>query len=192
MLKQTTFARESLSRDCKPTLTGQQTPKRDSGRLEVNVVFTDPQATALALRTATALAAELDACIRLRAAIAVPLQLPLDQPQISVPFTQSVLSELVSRLEPHNFDVTAHLYLSRDRTKAFLDLLEPNSVVILAGRKRPWPTPDSRFAKRLQREGHRVLFIPWTKRDLIAVSTSNRLPVPASSHPVGSFRLGAR
>lgn len=192
MLKQTTFARESLSRDCKPTLTGQQTPKRDSGRLEVNVVFTDPQATALALRTATALAAELDACIRLRAAIVVPLQLPLDQPQISVPFTQSVLSELVSRLEPHNFDVTAHLYLSRDRTKAFLDLLEPNSVVIIAGRKRPWPTLDSRFVKRLQREGHRVLFIPWTKRDLIVVSTGNRPVVPGSSHPVGSFRLGAR
>lgn len=192
MLKQTTCAREFLSRDCKPALTGQETPHRDSGRLEVNVIFTDPLATALALRTATALAAELDACIRLRAAIVVPLQLPIDEPQISIPFMQNVLSELVSRLAPDNFDVTAHLYLSRDRTKTFLDLLEPNSVVILAGRKRPWRTAESRLAKRLRREGHRVLFIPWTKWDLIAVSTSNRPAMPGSSHPVGSLRLGAR
>lgn len=192
MLNQTTSPRDVLYSDCKPSLAGQGTPQRDSGRLEVNVVFTAPQATALALRTATALAAELDACIRLRAAVVVPLQLPLDQPQVSIPFMQDVLSGLVSRLEPHKLDVTAHLYPSRDRTKTFLDLLEPNSVVILSARKRPWRTPESRFAKRLQREGHRVLFIPWTKRDLIAVSTGNRLTVPASSQPVDSFRLGAR
>lgn len=192
MPKQTTCASEFLSRDCKPALTGQAGPQRDSGRLEVNVVFTAPQATALALRTATALAAELDACIRLRAAVVVPLQLPLDQPQISIPFMQDVLSGLVSRLEPHKLDVTAHLYLSRDRTETFLDLLEPNSVVILAARKRPWPTPEGRFAKRLQHAGHRVLFIPWTKRDLIAVSANKRLAMPTSSDPVDSFRLGAR
>jgi hypothetical protein len=190
--KQTISPRPAVYGRCRPASDCEKTTQRDSGRLEVNVVFTDPQATALALRTATALAAELDACIRLRATIIVPLQLPIDEPPISIPFMQSVLSELISRLEPHDLDVTAHLYLSRDRTKTFLEVLEPNSVVVVAARKRPWPTPESRFAKRLRRQGHRVLFIPWTKRDLSAVSASNGLSMPASSHPLDSFRRGAR
>ena len=130
------------------------------GQLEVNVIFTDPHATASALKAAATLAADLDGCIRLRAAIAVPIRLPLDRPQVSVPFTEQVLCELVSRMEPSSLDITVHLYLSRDRIEALLRVLRPNSLVVIAGRKRLWPTPESRIAKRLQSHGHRVLFIP--------------------------------
>jgi hypothetical protein len=131
------------------------------GQLEVNVIFTDPHATASAFKAAASLAADLGACIRLRAAIAVPFRLPLDQPQVSIPFTEQVLSELVSRAEPGCHDVTIHLYLSRNRIETFLQVLRPNSLVVIAGRKRPWPTPESRIAKHLQAQGHRVLFIPF-------------------------------
>jgi len=131
------------------------------GQLEVNVIFTDPHATASALKAAATMAADLDGCIRLRAAIAVPIRLPLDRPQVSVPFTEQVLSELVSRMEPSTLDVTIHLYLSRDRIEAFLQVLRPNSLVVIAGRKRHWPTAESRIARRLESQGHRVLFIPF-------------------------------
>ena len=147
-------------RDQAPVLTRDQAEPSALGQLDVNVIYTEPHATASAFKAATSLAADLDACVRVRAAIAVPFCLPLDRPQVSVPFTEKVLSKLVSRTEPNNLDVTIHLYLSRDRIETLLQVLHPNSLVIIAGRKRFWPTPESRIAKRLQAKGHRVLFIP--------------------------------
>jgi hypothetical protein len=144
-----------------PVLTWERAEPSAPGQLEVNVIFTDPHATASAFKAATTLAADLDACIRVRAAIAVPLRLPLVRPQVSIPFMEKVLSELVSRAEPSSLDVTIHLYLSRDRIETFLQVLHPNSLVIIAGRKRLWPTPESRIAKSLQSQGHRVMFIPF-------------------------------
>ena len=95
----------AVRRDQAPVLTWEQAEPSALGQLEVNVIFTDPQATAAAFKAATTLAADLDACIRVRAAIAVPFSLPLDRPQVSVPFTEKILSELVSRTEPNDLDV---------------------------------------------------------------------------------------
>jgi len=133
--------------------------------LEVNVLFTDRRATRVALRAATGLATDLNATIRVRAVVAVPFALPLDHPQVSIPFTEEVLSGLVSEFEQNSLDITAHLYLSRNRIEAFLQILQPNSLVVIAGRKRPWPTAESRIAIKLQSEGHRVVFIPFRRGD---------------------------
>jgi hypothetical protein len=133
--------------------------------LEVNVLFTHARATQPALRAATRLAGDLKVSIRVRAAIVVPFLLPLDHPQVSIPFTEDVLSVLVSEYEQNSLDITAHLYLSRNRIQTFLQILQPHSLVVLAGRKRPWPTPESRMAKHLQREGHQVLYIPFERGD---------------------------
>lgn len=151
----------TVRRDQAPVLTWDQAELSALGQLEVNVIFTDPRATASAFKAATSLAADLDACVRVRAAIAVPFCLPLDRPQVSVSFTERVLSELVTQADPNSVDVTIHLYLSRDRIETLLQVLHPNSLVIIAGRKRFWPTPEGRIAKRLQSKGHRVLFIPF-------------------------------
>ena len=138
-----------------------QSVKSESGQLEVNVIFTDPVATAVALETATTLALDLNACVRLRAAIVVPFRLPLDCPQVSISFIEGVLSDLVRNLRANNIDLTVHLYLSRDRTQTFLEILRPPSLVVISGRKRLWASGESRLAKRLQSEGHRVLFLPF-------------------------------
>jgi len=135
------------------------------GPLEVNVLFTDVQATRAALRAATELATDLNAAIRVRAVIAVPLALPLDHPQVSIPFAEEALSALVWEFKQNSLDITAHLYLSRNRVETFFEILPPNSLVVVAGRKRPWPTLQSRIARRLQSEGHRVVFIPFRRRD---------------------------
>jgi len=138
-----------------------------SGRapLEVNVLFTDRRATRAALRAATGLAVDLNATIRVRAVIAVPFALPLDHPQVSISFTEEVLTGLVSEFEQNSLDIAAHLYLSRNRIETFLQILQPNSLVVIAGRKRPWPTAESRIATKLQSEGHRVVFIPFQRGD---------------------------
>ena len=138
-------------------------------RLEVNVIFTDPQATAAALKTAGSLARDLGACIRVRAAIAVPYALPLDKPPVSVRFTERLLSDLVCRLELDAFEPSVHLYLCRDQVETLLQVLSPNSLVVIGGRKHWWPTAERRVAKALRSKGHRVVFIGLkrgTKSDL--------------------------
>jgi hypothetical protein len=141
-----------------------------AGPLEVNVIFTDVQSTAAALKFAQSFTRELGARISLRAAIAVPFQLPLDQPQISVAFLQEGMGKLVSQLEKNTFEPTVHLYLCRDRVRALSQVLRPNSVVVIAGRKRWWPTAETRMARALRAEGHRVIFV-----DSRAQSGSERL-----------------
>jgi len=117
-------------------VTQEVAPRFASGRLEVNVLFTDLQATAAASDFAQSFAHELGARISLRAAVAVPLQLPLDQPQVSVAFFQNVMRGLVAQLKRETFDPTLHLYLCRDRVWAFSQVLTPNSLVVIAGRRR--------------------------------------------------------
>jgi hypothetical protein len=134
-------------------------PKFASGPLAVNVIFTDVQSTAAALKFAQSFARELGASISLRAAVAVPFQLPLDQPQISVAFLQDAMRELVAQLKSETFDPTIHLYLCRDRVWALSQVLKPNSLVVIAGRKRWWPTAETRMARALRAEGHRVIFV---------------------------------
>jgi hypothetical protein len=134
-------------------------PRFASGPLAVNVIFTDVQSTAAALKFAQSFARELGASISLRAAVAVPFQLPLDQPQISVAFLQDAMRELVAQLKSETFDPTIHLYLCRDRVWALSQVLKPNSLVVIAGRKRWWPTAETRMARALRAEGHRVIFV---------------------------------
>jgi len=152
--------KHDLAREQAPALLREGTESSCLGPLEVNVLFTDRPFTRAALRAAIGLAADLGAAIRVRAVIAVPFVLPLDHPQVSIPFTEEVLSALVSEFEQNSLDIAAHMYLSRNRVETFLQILPPNSLVVIAGRKRPWPTPESRMARRLQSEGHRVVFIP--------------------------------
>jgi hypothetical protein len=138
-------------------------PDSESRSLEVNVIFTDRDATAQALAVAAKLVSNLSGCIRLRAAVAVPRGLPLEHPQISVPFIENVLQQLVSELNSEEFQTSAHVYLCRNPFETLPDVLPPNSLVVIAERKRPWPTTGSRLRKHLQLHGHRVLIVPARK-----------------------------
>lgn len=130
-----------------------------SGPLEVNVVITDSQSTANALKAAESLARDLGARICLRAVIAVPFQLPLERPAVSVPFLQEGLRKLAFRLQNDGFQPRAHLYLCRDRVQGLLQALKPNSLVVIGGRKHWWPTAESQMADALRAKGHRVIFV---------------------------------
>ena len=131
----------------------------DSQPLEVNVVFTELGATAAALKSAESLARGLGASIRLRAAIIVPLQLPLDQPPVSVRFMEQLLRDLVSRWESDAFEHTVHLYICRNWTETLLEALRPKSLVVIGGLKHLWPTSATRMARVLRSNGHQVAFV---------------------------------
>jgi hypothetical protein len=137
-----------------------ETPEASGpGRLEVNVIFTDPQATVAALKTAGVLARDLGACIQVRAAIAVPYKLPLDKPPVSVNFLESLLCRLVSRSDLETFEPSVHLYICRDQIETLEHVLKPNSLVVISGQEHWWPTSERRMAKILRSKGHRVVFV---------------------------------
>jgi hypothetical protein len=147
-------------------ITRETLPGFASGPLEVNVIFTDLQPTAAALKFAQSFARELGAHIRLLAAIAVPVQLPLDEPAVSVAFWEETLRKLASPLHGDTFSPTAHLYLCRDRLQALLQVLRPNSVVVIGGGRRWWPTAESRMAHALRSGGHRVILVDSRTRSV--------------------------
>jgi hypothetical protein len=134
-------------------------PRFPSGPLELNVIFTDPRGTRAALNFAQSFAGELGARIHLRAAVAVPFQLPLEEPPVPVAFLQETLRKLVSQLEGDVFNPTVHLYLCRDRVLALSQSLKPNSLIVIGARRRWWPTAESRMALALHSKGHRVIFV---------------------------------
>jgi len=139
--------------------TSETTAGTGSEQLEVNVIFTEKQATAAALKSAESLASGLGACIRLRAVIAVPFRSSLDQPPVSVRFMEQLLCNLADHREENGAGRTVHLYVCRDQIETILRVLKPNSLVVIGGRKRWWPTATSRIAGALHAKGHRVVFV---------------------------------
>src|ERR1700694_1862112 len=77
-----------ITKPARPSVSWETDEGLGPRRLEVNVIFTEPHATAAALMTAGSLARDLGACIRVRAAIAVPYALPLEKPPVSAGFIE--------------------------------------------------------------------------------------------------------
>lgn len=135
----------------------QPVPAVVQGRFEVNVIFTNPNATGKALKYAMSLARELEVTVHLRAGIVVPWQLPLDKPPVSLAFTEQILSGLVSQVEGEGGALAADLYLCRDWPKTLLEILEPSSPVVIGNTKRWWPGPERHLAKALRSKGYDVI-----------------------------------
>jgi hypothetical protein len=157
-------------------------PASSHGLLEVNVIFTNPRATAAALKCAESLAQGLQATIRLRAAIVVPWQLPLDEPHVSVAFTERLLSGLISRLDGDSAEGAVDLYVCRDWRETLLQVLHPDSPVVIGRGSRWWPGPENRLAKALRSKGYRVIFADSRGRAGAQPSvTRDTEPHPAST-----------
>lgn len=131
----------------------------EGGPLEVNVIHTDQRDTVCALGFAARMARNLGACIRIRAAVPVPLQLQLDQSLISVQFIEKMLCDLARRFGAGVDEKTVQVYLCRDRIETLLRILGPHSLVVIAERRRWWRTPATRLAQALRDDGHDVVFV---------------------------------
>jgi hypothetical protein len=147
-----------------PPLAAEDDRATDALPAEVNVIHTNPRGTATALEFAARMARNLGVCIRIRAMVSVPLQLPMDQSLISVQFMEQLLCDLAHDFGAGINEKTVQVHLCRDRIEALLRLLKPHSLVIVAGRKRWWPTPASRLAQALRDNGHDVVFIRVERR----------------------------
>ena len=123
--------------------------------LEVLVIYTDARGTRAALRMADGLAQKLGAHIRLLLPYEVPYALPLTKPAVPVEFLENQVRELASTI---HLDVAAQILLCRDKRRTLGLLLRPNSLVVIGGRTRWWPTAAQRLAQAVQKDGHSVIF----------------------------------
>ena len=124
-------------------------------RLNVDVVFTSLEPTLAALRRAGALASRLNGRITLVVPQIVPYPLALKTPPVLIEFNERRFRIIASE---SRVEMTVHIYLCRDRSETLAAVLKPDSVVVLGGRKRWWPTTEKHLARKLRRLGHEVIF----------------------------------
>lgn len=123
-------------------------------RLNISVVFTSVGATLVALKEAAALASSLGARITLLVPQVVPYPLPLESPPVLVEFNEKRFRVIASQSP---VATKVQIYLCRDQFETLKMVLNPSSLVLLAGPKRWWSTPERRLARKLRKAGHEVI-----------------------------------
>jgi hypothetical protein len=124
--------------------------------LQITVVFTSAEATVAAIDRAAALLNGLNGRISLVAAQSVPYPLPLESPPVLLDFSKRRLIEIASESP---VETTVDLYLCRSRLETLALVLKPASVVVIGGRRRWWPTWETRLARGLEYYGIQVILL---------------------------------
>jgi len=120
------------------------------------IPYTTPELTRAALRHA-GVCSDLDVHVNLVDIQVVPFPCPLDQPPINKEFSEQRLVEL---LKEAGLPGRAALLYTRDWLEGFRQMLEPGSLVVLATRRRWWPTREEKLARTLTKAGHQVMLLP--------------------------------
>jgi len=142
-------------------------PARDKdSNLPLYVVFTDIEATKAAFQAASHLARDLNARLVLLLAKVVPYPLPIEAPPVCNAFTVSVLSQLAA---DQDADVTARVYLCRDRDATIRHALRPGSLVVMGCLKRGWPNRTPPLARLLKQDGNDVILVGRDRIEIIAI-----------------------
>jgi hypothetical protein len=84
----------------------------------------------------------------------IPYPLELKSPQVPVQFAEQ---QLLAMAGEQPVETSIRIYLCRDLTATIRQVLKRDSVVIVGGRKRWWPTREHGLATVLRRDGHRVI-----------------------------------
>jgi hypothetical protein len=146
--------KKSWSKICQPASPQGRTSPH--GELEIDVLFTSPEATIEALEQTGNLLRGLDARVNLIAPITVPHALALNHPPVSVAFNEQRLQDIASESP---IETAAHLYICRCPYETLTSVLKPGSVLVVGTRKKWWPTWERRLARKLETAGFRILLL---------------------------------
>jgi hypothetical protein len=130
-------------------------PQEVESGLNISVVFTSVETTLAALKQAASLAKRFGAHITLVVPQVVPMPLPLDRPPVLVDWNEKHFRTIAS---DSPVQTAVQIYLCRDRWETLSSVLEPQSLVVIGGKKHWWPTAESRLANKLRKAGHEVIF----------------------------------
>jgi hypothetical protein len=133
---------------------GRETPDTATG-VRIVVPYTTPELTRAALRHA-GVCTDLDVRVHLIDIQVIGFPCPLDQPPIQKDFAEQRLRDL---LEPTGLSGTIRVLYTRDGLEGFRRVLEPQSIVILATKKRWWRTREEKLAQTLLKAGHDVMLL---------------------------------
>ena len=122
--------------------------------LELVVPFTDRRLTQTAIAAASRLGKGLRAVVRLVRIETVPWRCDLDHPPVALDFLRSQLKSYRSALP-----MQREVRLARGFVEGLMSTLTANSVVVLATKRRWWPTRAERLAAILERAGHRAVLV---------------------------------
>jgi hypothetical protein len=135
------------------------TEEGDGCGLPIAVVYTTQDGTLAALKTAAALARDLNPRLGLIVTEVVPFRLPIDQPRVSVDFLKKRQDELVSEAGLTGDEIRVQICVCRDTKETLGRLLIAPSLVVLGGRRGLWPSRERRLETFLSRLGHHVVFV---------------------------------
>jgi hypothetical protein len=124
--------------------------------LEVQVFFTNLPQTLAALAVVSRLGLSLEVRPSVLIFYPLPMTLPLENRFVPAGFFEERISALVRE---STVSFSARCCICRDPGESLRRLLRPHSLVLIAGRKRWWPTREERLAGRLTKDGHHVLFV---------------------------------
>jgi hypothetical protein len=131
-------------------------PAAADTEVEVNLVVTTLQGASAVLGAASSLLRDLRGRIVVHLAQAIPYPLPLDAPPVSL---ESIHRRMIALSARWPVPIRVEVYLCRDRAETIRKVLQPGSLVMMEGRKRWWPTREQALARKLERDGHRVVLI---------------------------------
>ena len=133
-----------------------------SATFEVKVLFTTHRGTLAALRRAASLGKDLGVRPVVLLMYAVPYTLPLVWSGVSREFLSGRIHALEAE-SPVPFNI--QVCFCRSFSASLRRLLPPQSLILMGGKKGWWSSDEQRLARRLNRDGHEVLFVDVDKSE---------------------------
>ena len=129
-------------------------PALQTAELDLVIPFTTPELTRAAISAANRMGAGLNAALRLVRVQVVPFELDLNRSPVFIDFLKEQLAGFESALP-----ISGEVRLARDFEDGLKGTLGPDSVVILATKRRPWRTSTERLSRSLRRSGYKTVLI---------------------------------
>jgi hypothetical protein len=143
--------RQQIQKQAGPAIV-EQAPQ--AAELDIVIPFTTPELTRTAINAANRMGAGLHAALRLVRVQVVPFELDLNRPPVFIDFLKEQLGGFKSTLP-----LAGEVRLARDFEDGLKSTLGPDSVVILATKRRPWKTSTERLSRSLRRSGYRTVLV---------------------------------
>jgi hypothetical protein len=131
-------------------------PVPDTDSSEIVVLYTGPDLTPRALQAAASLTKGLNFHLVLIAVHIVPFPVQLEP---LAAMEEHLQAELSKAAEKSDLPVTARIAFARDLSEAFRQCVRPDSLVVIASRKRWWRTRPEKWARELARNGFRTALV---------------------------------
>ena len=129
--------------------------RREPAKLEINVIYTDCEATLAAIRYSARLATSFQARIRILLLAIVPYPLTLDECPVCEANHRRLLSSVADAMR---IETVAEIV----RCREYADLnctMPPHSIAVVGGRRRWWRrwSVGNRLERALNAGGHKVI-----------------------------------